>query len=139
MARKICPICGSVSLQRGIRRVEYEYKTKTFYIDQPGEWCSDCGEGIIYPEDHKVVKAKIQAHRASIDGLLPPTDIQAIRESLNLSQKEASLFFGGGVNSFNRYENGINPIPKPLSLLLILLKKHPHQFEELRALVSRND
>lgn len=40
------------------------------------------------------------------DGLLAGDDISYIREKFGLSQREASFIFGGGVNSFNKYESG---------------------------------
>ena len=132
MSKQICPICGENSLDRAIKRVSYEYKLHTFYIDQPGEWCSSCGEGILYPDDHKAVQVEIQEQKSLIDGLLTPSAIQKIRESLKLTQKQAGQLFGGGINAFNRYETGVNPVPRPLSLLLILLEKHPKQLAELK-------
>ncbi|HBC0468981.1 TPA: type II toxin-antitoxin system MqsA family antitoxin [Legionella pneumophila] len=93
-----------------------------------------CGEGIITPEDNKAVQTEIQTHKAKIDGILTPGKVQQIRKKLKLKQKEASDIFGGGVNAFNRYENGINPVPKPLSLLLTILKNHPEQLRELISL-----
>ena len=131
MKKNICPVCGDKALKHEIKNVPYTYKGHTFYINQPAEWCSGCGEGIISAEDDKAVLADIQAEKAKIDELLPPNEIKQIRKKLHLNQKEASALFGGGVNAFNRYEKGINAIPRPLSLLLTLLKKHPDQLNEL--------
>lgn len=132
MNKELCPICGEQALKHEIRPVPYTYKGHAFTIDQPAEWCSACGEGIIHPEDNKAVQASIQEEKARIDGLLTPQQIQKIRKFLKLNQKEASRLFGGGINAFNRYENGITPIPKPLSLLLTILEKHPGQLDELQ-------
>lgn len=132
MNKEYCPICGEQALTHEVRTVPYTYKGHTFTIDQPAEWCSACGEGIIHPEDNKAVQAVIQEEKARIDGLLTPQQIQKIRKFLKLNQKEASRLFGGGINAFNRYENGITPIPKPLSLLLTILEKHPGQLDELQ-------
>ena len=132
MSKEICPICGEQALQHETKPVPYTYKGHTFIIEQPAGWCASCGEGIIYPEDNKAVLANLQEEKARIDGLLTPKEIQKIRKLLKLNQKEASTFFGGGINAFNRYENGITPIPKPLSLLLTILEKHPGQLNELK-------
>lgn len=131
MNKKICPICGEQALEHKKKPVIYTYKNHNFTINQPAEWCEACGEGIIGPEDNKLVMVDIQEEKAKIDGLLSPSEIQKIRRSLKLNQKEASQLFGGGINAFNRYEKGVNPIPKPLSLLLTLLEKHPDQLNEL--------
>ncbi|MDF1828129.1 MAG: type II toxin-antitoxin system MqsA family antitoxin [Legionellaceae bacterium] len=132
MNKEMCPICGDQALKHCIKPVIYTYKKHNFTIDQPAEWCSACGEGIIHPEDNKAVQASIQEEKARIDGLLTPKRIQKIRKFLNLNQKDASRLFGGGINAFNRYENGVTPIPKPLSLLLTLLENHPNQLDELK-------
>lgn len=126
-----CPICGEQALKHETRPVPYTYKGHTFTIKQPAEWCQACGEGIINPEDNKAVQVNIQEEKARIDGLLTPQQIQKIRKFLKLNQKEASRLFGGGINAFNRYENGVTPIPKPLSMLLTILEKHPSQLDEL--------
>ncbi len=72
MAKQTCPICGEKALKHDIKNVPYTYKGHTFYINQPAEWCSACGEGIISAEEDKVVLANIQEEKAKIDGLLPP-------------------------------------------------------------------
>jgi HTH-type transcriptional regulator/antitoxin MqsA len=136
MNKEPCSICGEQALKHEIKPVPYTYKEHTFIINQPAEWCSACGEGIIQPEDNKAVQAIIQEEKARIDGLLTPKEIQKIRKFLHLNQKDASRLFGGGINAFNRYENGVTPIPKPLSLLLTLLKKHPNQLDELQCCVD---
>lgn len=131
MIRELCPICGEMAATHDERNTTYHYKGHAFDIMQPALWCNSCGEGIISPEDNKSVALEIQEQRSRIDGILTPVEIAKIRKHLNLNQKDASRIFGGGINAFNRYERGANPIPKPLSMLLLLLDKHPEQLEEL--------
>ena len=73
------------------------------------------------------------AEKARIDGLLTPEEIKEVRVKLKLTQKQAAAMFGGGVNAFNRYETGKLPIPRPLSLLLKVLRNHPNQLKEILA------
>lgn len=40
------------------------------------------------------------------DGLLTGAQIHEIRERLGINQREAAVLFGGGPNSFNKYESG---------------------------------
>lgn len=40
--------------------------------------------------------------------------------------------FIGGVNTFNRYEKGKSPVPKPLTQLLTVLKNHPSQLSAIQ-------
>ncbi|GGI82448.1 type II toxin-antitoxin system MqsA family antitoxin [Legionella impletisoli] len=132
-----CDICGEDKAHHKIKPVNYTYKGHDFTIEQPAIWCEACGEGILTPEDNKAIQAEIQTHKAKIDGILAPSEIQKIRKTLNLTQKEASNLFGGGVNAFNRYEKGVNSIPKPLSLLLTILKNHPDQLNEITGEIQR--
>lgn len=94
-------------------------------------WCDACGEGIIDGKDSNSVMPLIVAEKARIDGLLTPEEIKQVRIKLKLTQKQAAVIFGGGVNAFNRYERGKLPIPRPLSLLLTVLRNHPNQLKEI--------
>jgi HTH-type transcriptional regulator/antitoxin MqsA len=87
---------------------------------------------VLNAQDNKSVLPEIQAQKAKIEGLLTPYEIKDVRKKLKLSQKDAGYLFGGGVNAFNRYESGLTPIPKPLSLLLGVLNNHPAVLQEIR-------
>jgi HTH-type transcriptional regulator / antitoxin MqsA len=133
MSKQECSLCGEFATTHKVKNVPYTYKGIKFFIDQPAVWCDACGEGVISAKDNKSVMEEIQSHKARIDGLLTPVEIKEVRKKLKLSQKEAGYLFGGGINAFNRYEGGLTPIPKPLSLLLILLKKHPRHLQEIKS------
>ncbi len=111
----------------------YTYKKIDFVINQPALWCEACGEGVIDGKDSNAVMSLILAEKARIDGLLTPEEIKEVRVKLKLTQKQAAAMFGGGVNAFNRYETGKLPIPRPLSLLLKVLRNHPNQLKEILA------
>lgn len=133
MTKQQCPICGEHQLEHKIKPMTYRYKNTEFVIDQPALWCDACGEGIIDSRNNNAVIHLIQEEKARIDGLLTPTEIREIRKNiLNLTQKEAGNLFGGGVNAFNRYEQGKLPVPRPLSQLLTVLKNHPNQLSEIQ-------
>jgi len=131
MAKQQCPICGEFSLKHKIKKTSYIYKGVKFYINQPANWCSSCGEGIISAKDNNEVLPLIQAEKSRIDGLLTPDEVKQVRKKLKLSQKQAAALFGGGINAFSRYETGKLPVPKPLSLLLTVLRNHPNQLREI--------
>lgn len=133
MSKQQCPICGEFQQEHKIKPMTYTYKNNEFVIEQPALWCDACGEGIIDSKDNNTVSYLIQKEKARIDGLLTPAEIRDIRKNiLNLTQKEAGVLFGGGVNAFNRYELGKLPVPKPLSQLLTVLKNHPNQLSEIQ-------
>ena len=131
MTKKACMICGEATSEYKIKEVPFTYKGQTIMINQPGEWCDTCGEGVLNNKDMKATEKEMQEHKARVDGLLPPDEIRRIRKKLKLSQQEAAKYFGGGVNAFGRYERGINPVPRAVSGLLTLLNNHPNQLKEL--------
>lgn len=132
MNKEQCPICGEFTQEHTIKPMTYTYKNVDFVINQPALWCESCGEGIIDNKDNKTVAHLIQSEKAKIDGLLTPEEIKTVRKQLKLTQKQASAIFGGGINAFNRYEHGKLPVPKPLSLLLQILRNHPNQLKEIK-------
>lgn len=131
MTKQQCPLCGLVEQVHQIKPMRYIYKEVEFIINQPAKWCNACGEGIIDKKDNDAVLHLIQAEKAKIDGVLTPKEVQAVRKQLKLTQKQAAVIFGGGVNAFNRYEKGRVPVPRALSQLLIVLRNHPNQLKEI--------
>ena len=127
-----CPFCGKKSYYHQMKSMTLRYKSHAIVVKQPGYWCDECDEGVIGGEDRKATQKELQALRSKIDGLLAPNDIKDVRQKLHLTQKKASVIFGGGVNAFSRYERGETPIPKSLSQLLNLLRRHPKLLMELQ-------
>jgi len=128
---KKCPFCKNGFLERKTIRETYTYKDHSVELDQPGEWCHACGEGILNGEDLKVTEKQIRDFQAKVDGLLTSDEIRHIRKRLKLTQKQAAEIFGGGPNAFSRYERGeATPIRSTVNLLR-LLEKHPEQLQEL--------
>lgn len=131
MTKLQCPLCGEFQQAHKVKPMTYTYRNVEFVINQPALWCDACGEGIIDGKDSNIVMPLIVAEKARIDGLLTPEEIKQVRIKLKLTQKQAAVIFGGGVNAFNRYERGKLPIPRPLSLLLTVLRNHPNQLKEI--------
>jgi HTH-type transcriptional regulator / antitoxin MqsA len=134
---KKCTSCGG-SLVRESRNRKCKYKKrqsdKVFTIDyeQPGWWCTNCGEGVIKGADHLEHHNNMMELRAAIEGVLSPTKIKEIREKLGLKQREASRIIGGGHNAFQNYESGKNLPSQPTSNLLKLLDKRPEMLAVIK-------
>lgn len=128
---KTCPFCGKGVLKRKTIKETHTYKDQSIEVEQPGEWCNVCGEGILDSSDLKATDKQIRDFQAQVDGLLPSSEIKRIRKKLKLTQKQAAQVFGGGPNAFSRYEHGeVSPL-RSTSNLLRLLDKHPEQLQEL--------
>ena len=128
---KKCPFCQDGMLERTVILETYTYKHHSIEVQQPGEWCNICGEGIMNGEDLKATEQRIRDFQAQVDGLLTSQDIRRIRKKLKLTQKQAAEVFGGGPNAFSRYEHGeATPLRSTINLLR-LLDNHPEQLQEL--------
>lgn len=75
--------------------------------------CTSCGSRWETPSQRGRNQTRIKEEYAKIrdrirerDGLLPGSRLSEIRKLLSMNQKEASALFGGGSNSFNKYESG---------------------------------
>jgi HTH-type transcriptional regulator/antitoxin MqsA len=128
---KRCPFCGNGVLEQKTITETYTYKGHSFEIEQRGEWCSECGEGILSGTDLKATDKQIREFQARVDGLLTSQEIRRIRKKLKLTQKQAAHIFGGGPNAFSRYERGETIPLRATSNLLRLLDRHPEQLQEI--------
>jgi len=63
--------------------------------------------------------------------IVDPKFIMAVREKLDLDQKQAAEIFGGGHNAFSRYENGRTKPPLALVQLFRVLDRHPDLLAEI--------
>lgn len=128
---RLCPFCGEGYLQETVREQSYHYHGRTCLLEQPGLYCSCCDESLLESNHLKSTRKALQAFRAQVDGLLGPDEIRRIRKQIGITQRDAGELFGGGKNAFSRYEQGEVAPPRSLSLLLMLISKHPELSDEL--------
>ncbi len=57
-------------MKRGTKTLSVEYKGRSFTIEQPGEYCSLCDEGIITGADMEKTENQVQDVRAEVDAYL---------------------------------------------------------------------
>ena len=129
-----CPNCGAAELVADTRDMPYTYKGETTTIRAvAGEWCPACGEGILDMAESARTSREMLAFNQEVNArLFSPEEIAKVREKLHLTQQEAAVIFGGGINAFSRYESGKTKPPVALVKLLRLLDKHPELLDELR-------
>lgn len=126
-----CPFCGQGVLEHRTVRETYTYQGHDLEVDQPGEFCNRCDEGIITGKDMKASEQAFHDLRANVDGLLTSGEVRRIRTKLKLSQRRAGEIFGGGPNAFSRYERGVAMQPKAVDALLHVLDSHPKLLAEI--------
>ncbi len=126
-----CPVCGKGRLNRKTVHQTFIYKGKKFRYEQPGLYCDNCKEGVLDNSDMEAVESTLFDFRAKVDGYLTTGEIRRIRKKLNLTQRKAGEFFGGGHNAFSRYESGLARPPKSTDRLLRLLDKRPELLSDM--------
>lgn len=112
--QSVCPKCGGDSVKSHSYSDTVDFRNLELDVDGlQQQWCDSCRFGWETSEQSESNYLKIKDAYATArdrlrirDGLLTGDQIQKIRKRLSLTQKEAALLFGGGVNAFNKYESG---------------------------------
>jgi HTH-type transcriptional regulator/antitoxin MqsA len=129
-----CPYCGRGSLVRDTRDVPYAYKGESVLIEKvTGGFCDACNE--VVPDDiegRRIINVMLELKKKVDLEKVDPRFITTVREKLRLGQKEAEALFGGGINSFSRYETGESKPPLSLVKLFCILNRHPELLTEVR-------
>ncbi|WIE52605.1 type II toxin-antitoxin system MqsA family antitoxin [Pseudomonas sp. GM17] len=102
--KEACPICGEGSLSNAdyVRKVEHNGTSGliTTYMSV----CDTCGCEQSSPTQIRDNRREFTAFQKRVDNRLSGEEIKRIRSKLKLKQNEASKIFGGGANSFAKYE-----------------------------------
>jgi HTH-type transcriptional regulator/antitoxin MqsA len=130
-----CITCGGAELVHDTRDVLYTYKGETTTLPAvTGDFCPACEDSIHDREESIRINGLMLDFNKQVNGaIVDPTFIANIRKKLNLDQRQAAEIFGGGVNAFSRYENGITKPPLALVRLLRILDRHPELLTEIMA------
>lgn len=130
-----CPTCGGAELLHDTRDVPYTYKGETMILPAvTGDFCPSCEDSIQDRGESIRINGLMLDFNKQVNGaIVDPAFIAITRKKLNLDQRQAAQIFGGGVNAFSRYENGITKPPLALVRLLRILDRHPELLNELKA------
>jgi len=129
-----CPVCGKAELVHDTRDMPYSYRgEQTVIPDVSGDHCAACDEVVLDAAESERVSAAMLAFNKEVNAsIVDPAFIAEVRRKLSLSQQEAAVIFGGGVNAFSRYETGKTKPPLSLVKLLKLLDHHPELIQEVK-------
>jgi HTH-type transcriptional regulator/antitoxin MqsA len=84
------------------------------------------------PKELKVNQLQLTNFKRTIDKLLTTNEVKRIRKELELTQKDASEIFGGGIRAFYKYETGENTQSKSLDILLRLIDNRLISLHDIR-------
>ena len=104
---KNCPICNG----------KVEYKSHETKVSQSGEYCLECKETFLSPQDLKSTKLEIANFK---------------RKKLHINQQEAASIFSGGIRAFHKYETAEVTQSKPLDILLRLIDSNTISFDDIK-------
>ncbi len=127
-----CPETG-LPMVRAVRREVVTFKGRSREIDMPGWYCDASGESIHTRDDMKVSDRALAELKAEALGVAAPSEVERVRKTLKLSKAKASRIFGGGQNAFQKYEKGEVLPSRPMTMLLRLAERHPHEALQMAA------
>lgn len=130
-----CPICDApadlVQEQR-----ELKLGRRRALVDHEFYRCPECGEEWYTPEQMDRVQQLAADRIRQEEGLLAPGEIQAIRESLELSQADFEKLLAFGPKTVGRWERGTVFQNQSSDMLMRVVRRFP---EVARFLATRHD
>lgn len=121
----LCPICGDGELQHKTTITKREFNGVEGEIVIHFSECSECGCETASEQDMKLNSRNMNSFKKKCLGLLTGKQILSIRKELNISQKDAAEIFGGGPNSFTKYEN--DDVIQSVAMDRLIRAAHKHE------------
>lgn len=127
-----CMHCETGSMTEDIRDVVVELDGLSRTVPGiRGMFCDTCkeiefcdgGSAARYAE---VMDALIAERKTAL-----ALEVRNLRKKLKLTQRQASMIFGGGINAFSRYERGVTEPSRAVMTLLHVMERHPEIRDEL--------
>jgi len=129
-----CNKCDSTKITQTSDTELNTYKGTEYSVDIEYSVCNSCNREFLTKTQIIANEAKVREIKKEIEGLLSSEEIKEIRTSLNLSQTDASLVFGGGQNAFSKYERAEVSQSQAMDKLLRLASSSRYVYTKLLAL-----
>jgi HTH-type transcriptional regulator/antitoxin MqsA len=121
-----CGFCENGTLREKVITREFQRDGYVLYVpNYRVSECDACGSVVTTAEQAKSNQRAKHAAEAAHMGLLSGEAIRSARGRLGLSQAEASEVFGGGPNSFYKYERSEVIVSKSMDLLIRVADEFP--------------
>jgi HTH-type transcriptional regulator / antitoxin MqsA len=132
MKSTTCPSCDSSSCYEETYSSEIEYGSSKVQVDGLKRYvCEDCEAIHADDSQSRYNLSLIQRAKGLTPSLILGPEIRSFRDSVGITQREASKLFGGGLNAFSKYETGEVVQSEPMDNLLWLAMKFPGLIEAL--------
>lgn len=100
----ICNKCNATDIKVLSEKELNHYKSTAYEVTITYSICNSCGREFMTKEQILENEKQVRNAKKKIDGLLSAEEIYAICQQLGLTQAQASVIFGGGINAFSKYE-----------------------------------
>jgi HTH-type transcriptional regulator/antitoxin MqsA len=134
LARKPCPLCERGTLVPQFHTEELQYRGAPVHVRIEVGVCDRCEEETIDADQARRNDVAIRNAYKGASGLLSDSRVRTVRSFLGLTQREASELFGGGPNSFAKYETGRVAQSRAVDILLRLAAEDPQIVDRIQRL-----
>lgn len=101
---EICPLCGEGNLHEAGRDRKVEHRGVVGFVHTKASVCDVCGCSQASPAQVRDNQRAITAFQKQAEGRLTGLEMREVRKKIGLTQAQAASMFGGGPNSFAKYE-----------------------------------
>ena len=127
-----CPLCAEGHLHEQVAQNRVEYKEHSAELDLHYSVCDFCGSEQSDARQLRTNKRSMIAFKKRVDGLMPGSEVRALRKRLGISQVDAARIFGGGPVAFSKYEADDVAQSEAMDKLLRLVEQFPDVLDYLR-------
>ena len=123
---RTCPICEDGQLELRTHAATIRHNGEPLVIEEM-EYCECpvCGADPVLVDQISRNELRVADAKRAAMGMLTSEEIRLVRRMLGITQREASMLFGGGANSFSKYERGVTLQSSSMDMLLKLLALRP--------------
>lgn len=99
----------------------FRHGKKTYVVpSQEYAVCTECGTRGYIPGQRARNSLSVAEFQSALIDYISPSEVLSVRERYNLTQKQASQLFKGGVNGFSKWERGTT-FPSASTVMLLKL------------------
>ena len=117
-----CPYCNSEQDYYIDKRIFKEYKGVNVNVVENVPICKKCGNELIINNIEDENLKRVYNKYREIKNIITPSEIIALRNKYNISQRELTAILGFGKMTINRYENGFLPSKSQSDYLRLIFK-----------------
>ncbi len=132
-----CPFCGSQHLVEKHEQTQVSHKGLPINCQTAYTACEICFEEFVLPAQSACNDKSVREAKKLSDGLMSAEEIRASREHLGLTQQQAAVIFGGGANSFSKYERSEVAQSEAMNYLIKLCSTYADVYQKFLSILPK--